>query len=312
MFHDWIDEARPQTLLLGSTNCALGCALGFYYGEVTLYTVITAFFVVVTGVLLQVVSNFANDYGDAYAKSDGEKRLGPIRAVMTGAISLSQLRKGMATVILLCVLSGLIALFLAVGNNIQVLAWFVFLGALSILAALFYTMGFAYGRKGLGDLFVLVFFGCVAVIGSQLLITSASGGGFDMYPDTFLLAFSAGCGSVMVLHVNAMRDVDEDRLSGKRTLAARMSYKASAGYLLGLFTAVTLTSCAACFYSHKGWEIFILLFSLVPLLTSTIRAVKNVRDGAKIAPELKFTSLGCSIHHIAWMVVLVVDYWVYY
>jgi 1,4-dihydroxy-2-naphthoate octaprenyltransferase len=311
MIKYWIDEARPRTLVLGVANCALGCAFGFYYSDVNLYTLITAFFVILTGCLLQILSNFANDYGDAYRKADGPNRAGPIRAVMSGAISVGQLRKGMAVVTLAAAFTGVIAVGMAVGGNLQVLSWFIFLGVLSILAALFYTLGIAYGYKGLGDVFVFLFFGIVAVVGSQILITAAGDAGLDWYPDTVLLAVSMGASSVMVLHVAGMRDISEDRLHGKKTLAARLGYTLSCVYLAGLFALVSISSAIACFHSHKAWEFGIIAIALVPLLASTVRTIKNARVPARVAPELKYTSLGSAIHAVAWMIVLAIDYWVY-
>lgn len=312
MLSYWINEMRPRTLLLGVTNCALGCALGFYYGDMTLYSLITAISIVITGVLLQILCNFANDYGDAYRQADSKNRKGPIRAVMVGAISLTQLRKGMAVVTIFAAVFGSLAVFLAVGNNLQVLSWFIFLGAISILAALFYTIGMAYGYKGFGDVAVFIFFGLVAVIGSQILITAASSNALDMYPDTFLLGVSSGLGSVMVLHVASTRDIIEDRQNGKHTLASRLGFKMSALYLIILFLGTLITSVSACIFSHKAWELSFILISLTPLLASTYRTCKNIENPEKVARELKFTALGCALHHIAWMLVLTLDFWVYY
>ncbi|MDD6317525.1 MAG: 1,4-dihydroxy-2-naphthoate octaprenyltransferase [Succinatimonas hippei] len=311
MLKYWISEARPRTLVLGVTNCALGCAFGFYYSEVNLYTLTTAFFVVLTGCLLQILSNFANDYGDAYRNADGPGRVGPIRAVMSGAISVSQLRKGMALVIIAAAISGVIAVGLAVGGNLQVLSWFIFLGVLSILAALLYTLGLAYGYKGLGDFFVFIFFGVIAVIGSQILITASGNAGLDWYPDTAAMGISIGASSVMVLHVAGMRDISEDRLHGKKTLASRLGYTLSCVYLAILFSVTTLTSAFACVYSHRAWEFSIIAISLIPLLASTVRTIKNARVPVRVAPELKYTSLGSAIHAVAWMIVLTIDYWAY-
>lgn len=312
MLKDWINEARPKTLLLGFTNCALGCALGFYYGSVNMYSIVTAIMVILTGVTLQILCNFANDYGDAYKNADTVNRLGPIRAVMSGEISLSQLRKGMALMTLVCSVLGFLAVALAVGNNLQVLSWFVFLGVLSILAALFYTLGMAYGYKGFGDIAVFIFFGLVAILGSQVLITAASASGLDIYPDTLLLGISVGAASVMLLHVSSLRDIEEDLANGKRTLASRLGYKLSAVYLAVLFAIVCCNSFIACFLSHKAWEIVILAVALLPLMASTFRCIRHAREGERVALERKYTALGVAIHNIAWIIVLIIDFWVYY
>lgn len=311
MLKDWISEARPRTLLLSASNCSLGCALGFYYGSVDCFNMMVAALIVTTGMLMQIISNLANDYGDAVRGSDTEQRLGPVRGVMTGAISLNQLKRAMAMVIVLTAIVGLLAIILSVGDDLNTTAWFVFLGVVSIVAALFYTLGMAYGYKGLGDVAVFIFFGVLAVIGPQLMITNVSGSGLEVYPDSFLLCISVGMGSVMLLNVANMRDIVEDSENGKKTLAVRFGRRFAAFYHMVLFAMVTAMSFLACFLSHKSWEISILGVSLIPLFATTYRAVTNVHDGSKIAPELKFTALGVFFHHSAWIAVLIMDYWIY-
>lgn len=312
MLKDWLSEIRLKSLLLASTNCALGCSLGYYYGNVTLYTVICGLLIISTGVLLQVLSNFADDYGDACKSADGPNRLGPVRAVMLGSISLTTLRKSMATVTLMATVSGALALFLCIGNNLELLSWFAFLGVGAILAAIFYTIGIAYGYKGFGDVAVFIFFGLAAVLGSQLLIMGAGTQGIDIFPDTIFLSIAVGIQSVMVLHVAAMRDIVEDRLSGKKTIAARLGAKMSATYLICLYVVSAFLSLCACFTSHKFWECSIIFVALIPLAAATYRAAVHCEDGKAVAKERKFTLIGCAIHNIAWMVLLTVDFWFYY
>uniref|UniRef100_UPI00402A6A50 1,4-dihydroxy-2-naphthoate octaprenyltransferase n=1 Tax=Succinivibrio sp. TaxID=2053619 RepID=UPI00402A6A50 len=312
MLKDWLSEIRLKSLLLALTNCALGCALGYYYGNVTAYTLFTGFLIVATGVLLQILSNFADDYGDACKSADGPNRLGPIRAVMLGSISLTALRKSMATVTLLATICGSLALFMSVGNNIEVLSWFVFLGVAAVLAAIFYTIGMAYGYKGFGDIAVFIFFGLAAVIGSQILVLGASDQGVALFPDSFLLGLACGAQSVMVLHVASMRDIVEDRLSGKKTIAARLGPKMSAVYLIVMFAFSAIVSLSACFFSHKFWECFIVLFALLPLAAATYRASIHCEDGQAVAKERKYTLIGCAFHNIVWMMLLTLDYWFYY
>ena len=293
MLKDWVKEARPQTLLLGATNCAVGCGLGFYYGAVNAYNIAAAFLIVIIGMMLQILSNLSNDYGDAFKGADGSNRLGPIRAVMTGAVSLEGLRRFMAIVTIMLSLTGFGAVYMTLNSEPHVFAWFLFLGVLAILAAILYTLGIAYGYRGLGDISVFLFFGALAVIGPQIMIANASGSGFEIYPDTYLLAIS------------------EDKAVNKRTLAVRLGYKWAPVYHALLFILVASCSFIACFLNHKGWEISILALSLVPLASSTLRSIKNVHNGALVAPELKYTLIGCAIHHFAWLIVLTVDFWVY-
>ena len=238
MLRDWLVETRPQTLLLSATNVAVGCGLGMYYGAFNLYNLTAAVMIILTAVLLQVLSNLANDYGDAVRGSDRDDRLGPIRAVMTGAISIRQLRRAMAVVTLAACFFGLIAVAMTLGDDLKLLSWFIFAGVISIVAAVFYTVGVAYGYKGLGDAAVFIFFGLLSVLGPQVMLTNVSGGGTDIYPDAFLLAVSIGAGSMMVLHINNMRDAAQDKISGKRTLATRLGAKLSTAYHVSLFAVV--------------------------------------------------------------------------
>ena len=246
MLKDWIKEARPQTLLLGATNCAVGCGLGFYYGAMNAYNIAAAFLIVITGMMLQILSNLSNDYGDAYKGADGANRLGPIRAVMTGAVSLSGLRRFMAIVTIMLSLTGFGAVYMTLSSDPHVLAWFLFLGVLSILAAILYTLGIAYGYHGLGDVSVFLFFGVLAVIGPQVMIANASGSGFEIYPDTYLIAVSIGAASMMVLHTANIRDMAEDKEINKRTLAVRLGYKWAPAYHGFLLIVVAVCSFSAC------------------------------------------------------------------
>lgn len=312
VIHEIVKESRPRTLLLAAGNCSLGCALGFYYGAVNIYNLAAAFFIVITGVLLQVLANLANDYGDALKGSDGEGRLGPIRGAMTGAVSLGELKRFMGVVIVVLCATGITAVLMTLGNNGEALAWFIFVGGLSVCSAICYTVGPAYGYKSLGDIFVFIFFGCVAVIGPQIMLTNAAGLGLEVYPDSFMLSLSVGFSSVMVLHVANMRDISEDIKHGKKTLASRLGYKGAAFLMLIFLLCTVVFSFAACFTSHKGWQISILFLSLLPLSLSTFRIIKNCKDERKIAPELKSVLIGCTVHCFAWIIVLPVDFWVYF
>lgn len=312
MLSDWLGEIRPKTLLLAGTNCGVGCSLGFYYGVVNAYTITVAFLIVVTGVLLQILSNFADDYGDALKGADGPNRVGPIRAVMLGSISLTTLRKAMALVIMLATVSGCLVLIMSVGNNLELLSKFAFLGVLAIMAAIFYTIGFAYGYKGFGDVAVLLFFGLASVIGSQILILGASRVDIDWYNDTLALGIAIGLQSMMVLHVSAMRDIMEDRLSGKCTIASRLGYKKSAIYMAVMCGISCLLSVSASFFNHKEWEAIIIAVACLPLIASTFRANIHYENSQKIARERKFCLLGCAIHNFAWIIVLIIDFWIYY
>ncbi len=312
MLKKWLSESRPRTLVLAAGNTLVGSSLGFYYGAVNLYTLTLALLIVITAMLLQVLSNFANDYGDAVSGADYHRRFGPMRSIMEGDITLNQLRRGMAVVIAAASITGFAAVFMAFNSNLDAVALFLFLGILSIIAALLYTMGVAYGYRGFGDIAVFVFFGPLSVIGPQLMITSASGSGFEIYPDTAFLSICLGVESVMVLNVNNMRDAETDWQSGKKTVAVRLGPKLAAVYHSCLFLTAVLTSFTACFLSHKGAQITILAVALIPLMATTFRIARNINNSRLIAVEFKFTILGITLHSIGWILVLIVDFWYYY
>ena len=311
MFQLWLNEIRPKTLLLALSNCAVGCFLGFYYGEISFFTILLSVLIVITGVLLQIVSNLANDYGDACKGADGANRVGPIRAVMSGGLSLNQLRNGIGVTIIIAVIIGAIAVLMSFYNNIQALAWFLFLGAIAIVAALLYTVGMSYGYKGLGDLSVFIFFGILAVVGPQLMITNVGDMGIVIYPDTVLLCISVGAASVMVLHVANIRDIDEDIQNGKKTIAVRLGKRMAGFYHVFLFVITLAFSIVACCLSHKPWESIILILGLVPLFLSVYRTINHIHEAPLVAKELKHTLIGCFTHNLAWIIVLIVDLGLY-
>ena len=211
---DWIEAARPRTLPLALASIGMGAFLaasvGQFRWEVLVLTVLTTIF-------LQVLSNFANDYGDSIHGADGSDREGPQRAVQSGAISSAAMRRAMSLFALLSFISGVTLLFVSVRWNTQVLIIFLVLGLLAIVAAITYTAGRKpYGYAGLGDISVLIFFGLVGVLGSFYLHTAF----FD--PLTVLPAMSCGLLSVAVLNVNNIRDIKTDSIAGKKSIPVRL------------------------------------------------------------------------------------------
>lgn len=162
----WLESLRPRTLPLAFSAILVGSALaswqGYFDPVITLLALLTAG-------LLQILSNLANDYGDAVKGSDQPDRLGPLRGMQKGAITAPQMKRAIQlTVALICV-SGLALVYVACRSMADVLG-FLALGALSILAAITYTVGTRpYGYMGLGDVSVLIFFGWLSVLGSWYL-----------------------------------------------------------------------------------------------------------------------------------------------
>ena len=153
-FSIWFSTARPKALPLAFACIIIGSALAHWAGKFNVITTLLAF---LTTILLQILSNFANDYGDHVKGSDTQERIGPLRAIQHGAITGEQLKKAVILLSVLSFISGATLSFYAY-EGIQDLLVFLGLGVISIVAAITYTVGKkAYGYLGLGDLFVLIF-----------------------------------------------------------------------------------------------------------------------------------------------------------
>ncbi|CCK09153.1 1,4-dihydroxy-2-naphthoate octaprenyltransferase [Cronobacter sakazakii 696] len=209
----WLESLRPRTLPLAFSAILVGSALagwqGYFDPVITLLALLTAG-------LLQILSNLANDYGDAVKGSDQPDRLGPLRGMQKGAITAPQMKRAIQlTVALICV-SGLALVYVACHSMADVLG-FLALGALSILAAITYTVGTRpYGYMGLGDVSVLIFFGWLSVLGSWYLQAHT------LITPVWLPATACGLLAAAVLNINNLRDIDSDRRNGKNTLAVRL------------------------------------------------------------------------------------------
>ena len=259
----WLRSLRPGTLLLSGMAIAQGSALAAWRGA---FDPMTAALALLTATLLQILCNFANDYGDVRKGGDGSARIGPRRGLHTGAISLAQMRAALWLCGGLCLASGAALIGQAVHASGTALL-FVLLGLLCIAAALGYTLGrHAYGYLGLGDLSVLVFFGWVGVAGSYALQT----GGLD----AVVLWPASACGlfAVAVLNINNLRDIETDTRVGKRTFAVRLGPLRARGYHVALLALAPL--CLAIFsaLALPGWRGWLFVLAL-PWLARQARLV---------------------------------------
>lgn len=237
-----------------------------------------------TTILLQILSNLANDYGDTINGADHAGRSGPHRAVQSGAISAASMRVAIGIFVGLSLVSGISLLFISFGLNVRLLTIFLSLGLLSIAAAILYTVGKKpYGYAGLGDLSVLIFFGIVGVTGSLFMFTKT----LDMA--SLLPALACGFFAVGVLNINNMRDIESDRHAGKFSIPVRIGKKRAGVYhwfliLGGLFAATMY----ATLNFHTPIQYMYLLS--VPLFISIGRAV-NKKPSDALDPYLKQMAL---------------------
>ena len=212
----WAYALRLRTLPLSTAGTVMAAALATGAGAFRWSVFVLMFF---TAALLQILSNMANDYGDYTKGTDGESRIGPQRALAAGRISPGAFVRGIAVVCALAMFVGLALVLTAFGwRVIGYVLLFLALGAGCIVAAVKYTVGRgAYGSRGLGEVFVFVFFGLVPVTGGLFLYT----GRWDAL--SLLPGAAVGLLSAGVLNLNNIRDAQGDKESGKHTLASRMS-----------------------------------------------------------------------------------------
>ncbi|MFT5170599.1 MAG: 1,4-dihydroxy-2-naphthoate octaprenyltransferase, partial [Candidatus Marinamargulisbacteria bacterium] len=203
----WLLAARPKTLWAGICPVVMGSVLAVGDSPIS-WPVFWN--ILIVAILIQVGTNFANDYFDFLKGADTESRLGPTRFTQSGEILPAQMK----TAFIVCfILSGIASLGLIVRGG-----WPIFvIGAASILCGILYTGGrYPIGYLGLGDLFVLMFFGPIAVGGTFFLHT------LTINSEVLLLGLSPGLLSAAILMVNNLRDVDDDRRAGKKTLVVRL------------------------------------------------------------------------------------------
>lgn len=228
----WVSSLRLKTLPLGCCGIVVGNALAIaYQGSMSVVIGVCS---LLTAISLQIMSNLANDYGDMSKGSDTQQRIGPKRGMQYGLINFKQMKIAIILLAMLSLFFGIALIVLACRTLVDVMV-FVLLGLLSIIAAICYTVGRkAYGYYGLGDLAVLLFFGYVSVMGSFFLQTHV------VSWFAFIPATACGLLGVVVLNVNNMRDIEEDKLHGKQTIAVRLGFKKVRYYHLFLLGASLL------------------------------------------------------------------------
>ncbi len=269
---------RLRTLPLALAGIGMGSFLaaadGVFDAGVTTLAIVTA-------TCLQILSNLANDYGDSVHGADSAERTGPSRAVQSGLITKSEMRKGMLVAAILSAISGIALVWLALGTDGLLLALlFIALGGAAIWAAVNYTAGDnPYGYVGLGDLFVFLFFGLAGVLGAYFL----QAGGLS--PILLLPAISTGAFAVAVLNVNNIRDMESDVKAGKHSIPVRLGHGKARLYHWALL-AVGLV-CALAYVAVTWQSVWQLLFLVsVPLLVKNGRAVATL-PRTQLDPLLK-------------------------
>ncbi|GIJ97675.1 1,4-dihydroxy-2-naphthoate octaprenyltransferase [Capnocytophaga stomatis] len=279
----YIKAARLRTLPLSVSGIIMGSALAFRAGyfrwEVFLLALLTT-------ILFQVLSNFANDYGDGVKGTDNANRVGPERALQSGKVTRKQMKSVVMVTALLSVLSAIALIYVSFGKeNLLYTLIFFALGVLCVVAAIKYTVGkSAYGYRGLGDVFVFIFFGLVSVLGSYFLHVH------QLNWKIFLPATAVGLLSVAVLNLNNMRDYENDKVMGKNTLVVKMGIDLAKYYHYYLVVLAMLCMMAFSILNFQvRWQLLYMIafFPLVIHLLS-VKRNKNLKDLDK---ELKIVAL---------------------
>lgn len=281
----WIEAARPRTLPLAFSSALMGsfAALnaGSFSSKVFLLALITTLF-------LQVLSNFANDYGDAASGLDHKNRVGPMRTVQSGLISPLAMKKAILLTSIAALVSGIWLILEGFTYQIHPMALiFLLLGLGAIAAAIKYTVGRnPYGYLGLGDVFVFVFFGPVGVAGTFFLHT-------HQLPKSILLpSCVVGFLSMAVLNINNMRDSRSDEAAGKRSVPVRLGLaKAKIYHAILILFALTALSVYTLIYMKGYLRILPLAFAL-PWFFVHLRTVWRTDEVVNLDPQLKKVALG--------------------
>jgi len=296
----YVQAARLRTLPLSISGIIVGSFLGFEdlssdvlskiavgIGIVKnhLYASPIFWLAILTTIGFQVLSNFANDYGDGIKGTD-DNRTGEKRLVASGAITPSQMKTAMVITAIITLVIALLLIYVSFGkDNFGYSILFFGLGIASIAAAIKYTVGTsAYGYSGLGDVFVFVFFGLLSVVGSYFLFTK------EINFTIFLPAFSIGLLSTAVLNLNNMRDRENDEKVGKNTLVVKIGAESAKYYHYVLLIASFLFALLFTSIQFRSpWQ-FLFVIAYLPLLKHVLFVVRN-KEAAALDGELKKVAL---------------------
>lgn len=283
MIKEFVKAARLRTLPLSVSGIIVG---SFLAADIGFFDPVICILALMTTIEFQILSNFANDYGDGVKGTDNENRVGPKRAIQSGAISPTVMLRAIKYTIVITLLTATMLIYRAFGaDDLLNTVIFLILGVVSIAAAIKYTIGKkAYGYLGFGDLFVLLFFGLLSVVGSYYLYVKS----LDW--TLFLPALTVGLLSMGVLNLNNMRDRESDQKSGKNTLVVKIGDDFAKYYHYYLLIASFLfTLLYVVIHFNNPYE-FLFIVAFIPVLLHGIR-VSKTKDLKLLDPELKKLAL---------------------
>jgi 1,4-dihydroxy-2-naphthoate polyprenyltransferase len=267
----WVQGARPRTLVAAVCPVLVGTAAAAAEGPVVAWRALAA---LVVALALQVGVNYANDYSDGLRGADTPARLGPARLTAAGLAAPTAVRRAAGAAFAVAAVAGLA---LAVAVDLRLLL----VGVAAIAAAVLYTGGpRPYGYAGFGELAVLVFFGVVATCGSAYVQLGRVPGA------AAVASVTVGLGAVAILLANNVRDIDGDRLAGKRTLAVRLGRPRARA----LFTAVVAAMFASVALLGLARPPVLVALAALPLAVVPVRLVRTRADGPGLIAALGATA----------------------
>ncbi len=282
-FSSWINAARLRTLPLSISGILVGSSIAAHAGyfDIAIFSLALG-----TTLGLQILSNFANDYGDGVKGTDNDERIGPARAIQSGLISQKEMMMAMVITTISTLFLAVLLIYASFGPD-QLLSALVFfiLGIAAIVAAIKYTVGnSAYGYRGMGDVFVFIFFGLVAVYGSYYLYSH------DHEIVSIFPAISIGFLSVAVLNLNNLRDRISDEKSKKFTLVVKLGERKAKAYHYILIIGALLFFLLYSVITTTELNDFIYILAFIPLIFHLQRVMNN-KDPKLLDPELKIVAL---------------------
>ena len=276
--NSWILAVRPQTLIASIAPVITSTSLCIFFGFFNFYIFVTTFF---TAVLLQILANFINDLYDYKKGTDNKDRIGPKRAVQSGLLSMQQIQKGILIIILFCLIMGL---YLVFRGGIPILI----IGLTSFLFAYLYTAtSFAIAYNGLGEIFVILYFGILSSLGTFYLQTAI----FSL--DALFCGIFIGCLNTSLLIVNNIRDCRVDKKHNKKTLVVIF------GVLFGKIELLILLICSylSLYYlllNINKQEIFMYFLLTIPIVILIIKDVLFYKEDLelnKVFPKISLLIL---------------------
>jgi 1,4-dihydroxy-2-naphthoate octaprenyltransferase len=288
----WIEAARLRTLPLSVSGIIVGSMYALAHPTDNILTPTEVFnwrifgFAMLTTLGLQILSNFANDYGDGMKGTDNEDRVGPKRAIQSGAISPEAMKKAIIITSALTLISAMLLIYYAFSDtNLGYSLFYLVLGILAIVSAIRYTVGnTAYGYRGFGDVFVFIFFGLVSTLGVNFLYSKQ----LDLI--LFLPATAIGLLSVGVLNLNNMRDEASDRKSNKNTIVVKIGGVNAKKYHYFLVISAMVLVLVFAVLNNFHFDQYLFLLAYIPLTKHLISVYKNQEPKA-LDPELKKLAL---------------------